>query len=517
SAAFISNQVCTNSPMQFTNQSVNSVTYHWDFGDPAVTNDTSNLTNPTYTYTTGGTYNVTLITNPGPCSDTAVLSVTVNPGPAVAFVAPAVCLGSATSFTDQSVIAVGNITSWHWDFGVTTLTNDTSNVQNPNYTYSSAGTFNVTLTCTSNNGCVSTLTIPITVNALPAANFSSNIACQGSSTTLIDLSNAGTGTITNWTWNFGDGSPTSSVQNPTHTYANDSTFNVSLIVTNSAGCVDTVNLPVLTSSVPVVAFAADTLSGCPLLCVDFTDQSTIASGTLVAWTWDFGDGSNPSSTQNPSHCFPSSGIYSVTLTTVSNGGCTSSLMIPNMITVDPVPHASFSANPNPTTILNPLVYFTDLSTGNPITWHWDFGDLSTTADTSIVQNTQYSYTAETGGTYSVNLVVTNQYGCADDTTVDIIVEPDFAFFIPNSFTPNGDGVNDGFYGTGYGITTYQIWIFDRWGNLIFTTKDINEAWDGSVQGKGGDIAQIDVYVWKVLLTDVFNKKHKYIGHVSLIK
>ncbi len=516
-SAFTATNVCTNSAMQFTNQSLNSVNSHWDFGVPAITNDTSNLTNPSYTYTTAGTYNVILISNPGPCADTATLSVTVNPGPAIAFTAPQVCLGSPSVFTDQSTVAAGSIVGWHWDFGVTAITNDTSNIQNPTYAYSTAGTFNVTLTCTSNTGCVSTLIIPITVSALPTGNFSSTIVCQGVPTVLTDLSVAGTGTITNWSWNFGDGSPTSTAQNPTHTYANDSTYSVSLIVTNTAGCIDTFLLPVVTASVPVVAFSADTLAGCPLLCVNFLDQSTVNSGTINGWTWDFGDGSNPSFAQNPSHCFSTTGTYSITLTAVSNGGCTSTLMIPNLITVQPVPNASFSASPNPTTILNPTVLFTDMSAGSPVSWLWNFGDPSTTIDTANIPNTQYTYSSEYGGTYPVNLIVTNQYGCVDDTTIEIIIEPDFEFFIPNSFTPNGDGLNDGFYGQGFGITKYEIWVFDRWGNMIFNTTDINVAWDGSVQGKGGDLAQVDVYVWKVVLTDVFNKKHKYIGHVSLIK
>jgi gliding motility-associated-like protein len=207
----------------------------------------------------------------------------------------------------------------------------------------------------------------------------------------------------------------------------------------------------------------------------------------------------------------------VTLTTTSNIGCVTTLVMPNMITVYPVPHASFSATPMVTTILSPTISFVDLSTGNPVAWQWNFGDPSTTADTSSLQNTSYTYSAEYGDSYPVNLVVTNQFGCVDDTTVTVIVEPDFAFFIPNAFTPNGDGINDGFFGKGYGITKYELWIFDRWGNLIFTTTDINQAWDGTVQGASGDIVQIDVYVWKVALTDVFDKKHKYIGHVSVIK
>jgi gliding motility-associated-like protein len=516
-SSFTATNVCSNSPMLFTNTSTNAASYHWDFGVPALTNDTSNLVSPSYTYTLGGVYTVMLIANPGPCADTSTLLVNVNPGPQIAFLAPPVCLGGATSFTDQSSITSGSITGWHWDFGVAALTNDTSNLQSPNYTYTSAGTFNVTLTCTSNNGCTTTATFPITVEALPNANFTSNTACQGTLTSLTDISSTSSGTITNWVWDFGDGSPTSALQNPTHTYGNDSTYSVSLIVTNSAGCVDTVALPVVVAAIPQVIFTADTLAGCPQLCVNFTDQTTMSSGTIISWNWNFGDSTATSSAQHPSHCYTATGTYDVTLVTIASGGCTNTLTITNMITVHPVPHASFSAYPFPASMMNPTVDFTDLSTGNPVVWSWNFGDPSTLADSSSVQNAQYIYSSEYGGIYPVTLVVENQYGCTDDTTISIIVEPDFAFFIPNSFTPNNDGKNDGFYGAGYGIVTYEIWIFDRWGNLIFTTKDINQAWDGSVQGKGGDIAQIDTYVWKVVLTDVFNKKHKYIGHVSLIK
>ncbi|MCX6311708.1 MAG: PKD domain-containing protein [Bacteroidetes bacterium] len=516
-SAFISNVVCSNAPMQFTNQSLNATVYHWDFGVAALTNDTSNLTNPTYTYTAAGTYTVTLTANPGPCAVVSTLTVTVAPGPQVLFTSPQVCFGFQSAFTDQSNISSGVITNWSWNFGVAAVTNDTSNLQNPNYQFPAAGTYTVSLTCTSNNGCVSTQTVPITVNPIPTANFTSNIVCQGVPSTLTDISIPATGTITNWQWNFGDASANSTQQNPSHTYGNDTTFNVTLIVTNTAGCIDTVILPVVVASLPVVVFTADTFAGCPPLCVNFLDQTTTNSGTITGWTWDFGDNSPASSTQNPLHCFTQTGTYSVTLTAVSSGGCNNTLVIPNMITVYPVPHASFSASPLVATILNPSIDFVDLSSGNPVTWQWNFGDPTTFGDTSNVPNNTYTYSSEYGDTYPVHLIVTNQFGCVDDTTVEIIIEPDFAFFIPNAFTPNGDFVNDGFYGTGYGIEKYEIWIFDRWGNMIFNTRDINEAWDGSVQGSNGEMAQIDVYVWKVVLTDVFNKKHKYIGHVSLIK
>jgi gliding motility-associated-like protein len=188
-----------------------------------------------------------------------------------------------------------------------------------------------------------------------------------------------------------------------------------------------------------------------------------------------------------------------------------------MIEVYPVPHASFTATPMVTTVSQTHVDFLDLSSGSPVSWFWDMGDGATLGDTAITQNTSYDYTQEYGSFYPVYLEVINAYGCVDDTTIIVEVQPEFTFYIPNAFTPNNDGINDVFFGTGIGIAKYEMWIFDRWGNLIFTCTDINTTWDGTVQDAGDELCQIDTYVWKVAITDVFDKRHKYIGHVSLIR
>jgi len=503
--------------MQFTNNSQNASTYHWDFGVGSTLADTSNLTNPTYTYTAAGTYTVTLIAEPASnCFDTSQVVVTVAPGPQVVFATPAVCDGATTFFTDQSTITTGSITSWSWDFGDGASTADTSNIQNPNYTYPGSGSYTVTLTCTSNNGCVTTSTQPVIVNANPTANFSANTVCIGSPTAFTDLSVAGSGNLTVWGWDYGDASPFGNTQNPTHTYTNDSTYNVTLIVQNSNGCLDTVTLQATTAPQPVVVFTSDTFAGCPPLCVNFIDQSTISGGSITGWAWDYGDNSLIGTQQNPNHCYNNTGTYTVTLTTTSNNGCVQTLVYPNMITVYPVPTAIFSATPPVTTVSQTTVAFTDLSQGNPVSWFWNFG-TGFPGDTSVLQNPTFTFTQEYGSNYQVELHIVNQYGCTDDTTLEVIVMPEFTFYIPNAFTPNGDGLNDVFFGSGIGIATYEMWIFDRWGNLIFTSKDINQTWDGTVQGNNGSLCQIDTYVWKVSIVDVFDKRHKYIGHVSLIR
>ena len=141
---------------------------------------------------------------------------------------------------------------------------------------------------------------------------------------------------------------------------------------------------------------------------------------------------------------------------------------------------------------------------------WDFGDGI--KDSSNVTPT-HTYAAP--GTYTVNLIATNSFGCKDTILKTIDVKPGFTFYIPNAFSPNSDGVNDIFKGTGIGIKDYTLLIYDRWGNLVFKSTNLENGWDGTF--KGSEVTLEDVFVWKVELHDEKNKEHDYKGTVSLIK
>jgi gliding motility-associated-like protein len=116
------------------------------------------------------------------------------------------------------------------------------------------------------------------------------------------------------------------------------------------------------------------------------------------------------------------------------------------------------------------------------------------------------------------LDVTSANGCTDSASEIICIDPDVSIYVPNTFTPNEDGVNEVFIPVTTGINPdkYEFWVFDRWGNLIFYTDDLNEGWNGRVQGHD-KLCQIDTYVWKVKCVDVLDKKHNLIGHVNLIR
>jgi gliding motility-associated-like protein len=284
-------------------------------------------------------------------------------------------------------------------------------------------------------------------------------------------------------------------------------------VTDANGCTASQNVPVTVNPLPVVVTGADVTQGCAPVCVNFSDLSTIASGSITSWAWDFGDG-NTSTVQNPPlHCYDSAGVYDVTLIVVSSDGCTQTITMNNYIEVFANPTAAFGAGPQPTTILNPEICFTDSST-LAVQWDWNFGDFLNSASTA--QNPCFTYNE--ADCYLVTLEVTSADGCTDIDTQTVCIGPDVSIYVPNTFTPNGNGLNDIFIPVTIGIDpeNYELWIFDRWGNMIFYTNELDEGWDGRVQGHP-DIVQQDTYVWKIVSKDLIGNQHNLIGHVNVIK
>ncbi|TND00218.1 MAG: PKD domain-containing protein, partial [Bacteroidetes bacterium] len=219
------------------------------------------------------------------------------------------------------------------------------------------------------------------------------------------------------------------------------------------------------------------------------------------------------STQNPFHVYNTPGAYTVILTVTTSDGCTNTITMPNYINVFANPVAEFAAGPQPTTILDPNICFTDQSV-NADVWNWSFGDIANSSSTLTSPCFAYSDT----GCFDIVLTVTTVNGCVDTVVHPICITPDYTMFIPNTFTPDGNGVNDVFIPktSGIDLSTFEMWIFDRWGNMIYYTEDLTKGWDGKVQGHD-NIAQIDTYVYKIRCKDYLDIKHQYIGHVNLIK
>ena len=287
------------------------------------------------------------------------------------------------------------------------------------------------------------------------------------------------------------------------------------MIVSNFGCLDSITNTIVVNPNPVVHFTASDTAGCEPLCINFQNMSSVASGTNTAWQWNLGNGIPINNSQNPNHCYFNDSIHSpvffnVTLTVASDSGCVSSLSKNNYITVYPNPIAGFSVQPETASITEPVISLTDLSAGADY-WNWNFGDM----DSSILNNPQPHTYADTG-TYTITLIVSTQYNCIDTVHKNISIEPDFLFYIPNAFTPDGDGINDSFTGKGIFIKEFEMSIFDRWGNLLYRTNEIDKPWDGKVN-HGNEIAQTDVYVYSIKVTDFKKRKHNYKGAVTLVR
>ncbi|MEN8006587.1 MAG: PKD domain-containing protein [Candidatus Krumholzibacteriota bacterium] len=313
------------------------------------------------------------------------------------------CAPLTVNFTD---LTTGDATSWTWTFG----DGNNSNLQNPTNVYASPGTYDVTLLVSGPEGSDSkTVLNYITVGTAPVVDWASSSPTGPAPLTVsfLDLSTNTTGR----TWDFGDGG-TDTAQYPAHIYTDPGTYTVTMIATG--GCEpDTLTridyVTVTSSAPPTAAFSGTPLSGCAPLDVAFTDEST---GDVTTWDWDFGDGGS-STDQNPNHIYAASGDYDVRLIATGPGGADTLTSVAYISVTEDVA-ANFSASVTAGTA--PLdVDFTDLSTGSPTEWYWDFGD----ANTDTVQNPSHTY--NDGGTYSVMLIATGV--CGPDTLIqtDLIV------------------------------------------------------------------------------------------------
>ena len=509
---------CLIDSAKFTNTSINPVmgniaSWSINFGDGSPIN--TSVWSPKHKYTIAGNYQVTLITfssNLG-CPDTAQNTITIFPMPVANFDFIDVCHHQTMNFFDSSTVSSGNIADRLWSFGDGS---PLSVMQNPTHLYTNVGTYAVSLIVTSNNTCKDTITQNVVVHPLPLVNYTSTNVCDDS---IVKFSNLSTipasDTIQFWTWDFGDASINSINENTSHLYAAPGSYNVQLVVVSTFGCSDSIIKISIVNPNPSISFFGNDTIGCELLCISFQDFSSILTGSNTQWLWDFGDGSAPLNGQQVIHCYKNDSvflpnIFNVTATVTSDSACVSIITKINYITVNPNPIASFIVNPTTTTIIDPIISFTDFSIGSDI-WNWNFGDQ----DSSNLNNPAPHIYADTG-IYIIRLISSTNLGCSDTAYQTIVIEPEFVFYIPNAFSPDGDGINDSFIGKGIFIKKYDMTILDRWGDVIFYTDNVNMPWDGKANN-GINIALQDVYVYVIKVLDFKDNKHQYRGKVTLLR
>jgi gliding motility-associated-like protein len=316
-----------------------------------------------------------------------------------------------------------------------------------------------------------------------------------------------------YTWDFGDGTTSTSATPGSHTYATYGTYVINLTVRNN-DCVQTASTSVKINPIPpVLDFSYDPASGCAPLTVKFTNLSQYADPT--SYFWQFGEDEGTSRAINPTYTYYEPGVYSVTLSATNATGQTVQITKPMIIEVLAKPDAQFNLKPKIVNVPGGKLYTNNQSFG-ATSYLWDFGDGSTSTEFEPV----HEYKTE--GLFDVTLIAMNTEGCADTLKVESAVQTinSAQLLIPNAFSPNlsgpgnSAGENDVFRPIMRGVSDYQMLVFNRWGELLFETKDPEQGWDGYYQGK---LCQQDVYIYKIVARSSDGQQMTRVGDIHLIR
>ena len=413
----------------------------------------------------------------------------------------AVCAGTPIAFNDASV-SFAQVQSWFWDFG----DGNTSTLQNPPpHIYSSPGIYDVKFAIKGFDGCTSdTLRKSVTVGSKPIADFQIFDTCMGKPVRVVNQSTNLIGTINQWTW-LVDGLAVSIDQQPTITGLFPDPHTVKLVVKTNIGCEsDTVTKTVIINRAPTIDMITE--NGCLNEPVNFFGTQLDNATWITQWNWNFGDGAT-STLQDPVHTYSPAGNMTVQLTATGSNGCVSTSIIKTVSIGD-----IFVRTIRDTTVLPNIPFllnttWSSISAGNP-TFSWTpSGGLDDPFDksprASITDDQTYIVTSTTAE------------GCEASDTVNIKVFKGSAVYVPTGFTPNGDGRNDFLRGLYIGIKKVHYFrIYNRWGQLIFSTNTLTDGWDGTIKGvKQGTGA----YVWMLRAEDLAGKIYEMKGVSTLIR
>ena len=502
-ADFSTANVCLGTPAVFTDNS--SVTggaiagWAWDFGGLG----NSIVQSPSYTFAVSGTFTVSLaVVTADLCSAIYSEDIIIYPTPVADFAAPDVCLGNPTIFTNQSTVSSGVITLNGWDFDDTGVSANAS----PTHGYTTAGTFSVTLAVSSNFGCNGLTTQNVNVNPLPViAATHADISCAGLADGVATATASGSTAPYTYQWN-------DQLQQNTTTIQNLNAGPYMVTVTDALGCVSDTTVTIvqpLPINVNLIAGDDTCLYGNGAL------QAVMLGGTApFAYVWSaIRDSSSISSTLIPPAGWNrglSPGEYSVIVTDA--GGC----IVVDTATVGlvPPPVASFSTRSKPEEFNDPSVLFNNESE-SAYSYEWHFGDDQVGNEEDPVHD------YDSSGVYLVMLIAYNEprYGCTDTTFRYVEVDPLFTFYIPNSFTPDSDDLNDtwGPKGTNYEYESYNVQVYDRWGKMVWQSDNPSNYWDGIDQSSLEPVKQ-GTYIYQFILKQFNTFEPKQItGSITLYR
>lgn len=526
---------CTPFTVDFTNNS-SAESFEWDFDDGAAYSTESN---PSHTFNEPGNYQVMLIaidSNSCNIRDTFYIPISVsNPEVEFDFSFNNACEDSLIQF--QS-IGTTSTDLFAWNFGDGT----TSNLMNPSHTYTNSGTYNVTLDVTSFCGAVDDITYPVQVTPPPQLELGDDIIlCNGETLTLdattpgcsylwqnnstdptFEVTTSGTysvevsslncsvsdevsvevdvfsvdagedilfceesfsttltasGGATSYLWSTGETSQSINV-NSAGTYE--------IQATSNNNCVYTDLVTIELYNLPNVNLSSSTQEACAPAYISFSDLTTLVDDEIIEWQWYF-EGLESSQEKHPFTYWENDGSFDVGLYVVTNQGCSDSILLNDYITINPSPIASFSTDPLTIDWCNPLLQFINHST-NYDRLIWDFGD----GNNSEITNPYHLYNEVSSK--HISLYVENDFGCNDSTAYTIFPNNEISVYVPNAFTPEKDGVNEDFKAYSSCLKEFEMWIYSRWGELVFYTNSLEDGWDGTFMNKE---CQTGVYTWKI--------------------
>ncbi|HMA82665.1 MAG TPA: PKD domain-containing protein, partial [Candidatus Thermoplasmatota archaeon] len=394
-----------------------NLNYSWDFETDETID--SHRQNPSHSYSNNGTYNVTLnVTNLyGRWNSTYQLITVTNVAPTLSFnISPTPGIVNQTvHFNIDATDRDGEITNWTWTLGDGTK----KYIQNTTYIFNESGSYTVTLNATDDDGEFTNISTTLDVTHKPTVNFTySPVSPLTSDTiTFTDTSTDQDDSVSSWSWDFDDEN-TSTEENPTHSYDNDGTYNVSLTVTDEDGATNQTNQKITVLNTPPTAnFTYTPQNATDLQTITFTTCSTDPDGTITNCTWTFGDDTTNYSMNTTSHQYTDNGTYTVTLNVTDDDGDTDEYS--TTITISNVgPTANFTMEPsNPE--IGETIYFNDTSTdedGSIASWSWDFDDESSNTSTNA------THTYSNLQSRDVTLTVTDNDGNSSSITKHLILK-----------------------------------------------------------------------------------------------
>lgn len=448
-----------------------------------------------------GTYTI-FVENSFGCQDSTIINVT---SPPALVVVPqqdtTICIGGSAALFYPITGGIGTI-SYNWSNG---YVGDTLAIS-PN-TDTTIQVFGQDA-----NGCNSdTSIVNIQLYSPLILNLNSDTAICFTDTLLIEALVTG-GIGPNYTFNWNNSLSDTSF----HSVVPDSS--TTYILSVSDGC----ETPSVTDSfyvslnpIPVPDFTVDQLSGCIPLDVQFSEQFSHSSGSCY---WEFGDGGISNASDSTSHQYSTPGCWDVYLEYTDSLGCSRSITYNNYICSYGFPVPDFFYNPVNPTLTNNFVNFYNSSSPDGVNFLWEI-DGNGSLGVFNQENIDFIFSSPSPEQYQICLTVSNAEGCESDTCKTISIKDNFIFYAPNAFTPDGDGKNDLFGPIVHGVDEYsfRMYIFNRWGELIYESYNENIKWDGT-NLKDNKMASPGVYVWKVELYDEINNEAKsFIGNVNLVR